>query len=305
MLGGSTKNGAINSALLSNGVSMFSQRRPKVVLIPFLLLFSLCSTSLAQAATKSPAPMTPSQMAKMDHSSTMATPIAQASPAPGGGTFLYQSIPTEVLNTALFDTNGKKISLAMLKGRTIVIADFLTSCQEICPMTSANMRTIGDVVAASKSRNKVTVLEVSVDPWRDSATRLKAYQNLFGDTNWIIAGGSQPNLKKFWDYFGASVEKITYSASDLKGLPVDWQTGKKNTFDVNHTDEIVIVDPKSNWVWLDLGTPNYGKAILPIKLKAFLDAQGISNLAKPEEPSWTPRAVYSALNILLKTKIGA
>jgi protein SCO1/2 len=235
---------------------------------------------------------------------TTASAAGQATAAPGGGTFLSQPIPANILNTPLFDPNGKKITLASLKGQTIVIANFLTSCQEICPMTSANMRQIGDAVAASSAKNKVTVLEVSVDGLRDSAARLKAYQALFNDNNWTMAGGTTANLNAFWGYFGSAIEKSNYTAAEMKKLPVDWQTGKVNTFDISHTDEVVIVGPKSTWSWLDLGNPNPGKAIIPAKLKSYLSADGLNNLAKPQEPSWNPAAVYAALKTIVGVKIG-
>ena len=236
---------------------------------------------------------------------TSSQAAGSATAAPGGGTFLSQPIPANVLNAPLFNINGKKVTLAQYKGQTVVIADFLTTCQEICPMTSANMRQIGDAVAASSGKSKVAVLEVSVDGWRDSASRLKAYQGLFGDYNWSVLGGTTANLNTFWSYFGASIQKVAYSAADMKKLPADWQTGKVNTFDISHTDEVVVVGPKQTWSWLDLGNPNPGKASIPAKLKAFLSDDGLSNLAHPQEPSWTPSAVYSALKAVAGVKVGA
>ena len=96
---------------------------------------------------------------------TSSQAAGSATAAPGGGTFLSQPIPANVLNAPLFNINGKKVTLAQYKGQTVVIADFLTTCQEICPMTSANMRQIGDAVAASSGKSKIAVLEVSVDGW--------------------------------------------------------------------------------------------------------------------------------------------
>jgi cytochrome oxidase Cu insertion factor (SCO1/SenC/PrrC family) len=270
-----------------------------------MILFASPGVAATPAPTASKSSMSGmSGMSTMNHP-TPTPSVAQAVPAPGGGTFLTQTIPAKVLNTPLFDTNGKTITLGSLKGQTVVIADFLTSCQEICPMTSANMRQIGDAVAASKAKGKVTVLEVSVDSWRDTASRLKAYQSLFNDTNWVIAGGTKTNLDTFWGYFGASIQKAAYTAADMKKLPVDWQTGKVNTFDISHTDEVVIVGPNSTWSWLDLGNPNPGKDSVPAKLKAYLDEDGLNNLAKPQEPSWSPAAVYSALKSITGIKIGA
>jgi protein SCO1/2 len=229
--------------------------------------------------------------------------IASSSPAPMGGTYFQVPVPNPVLNTSLFDTNGKNFTLNSYKGKFVVIAPFLTTCQEVCPMTSANMLAIAKAISNSKMGDMAKVLELTVDPERDSAQRLKAYQNLFGDNSWTIAGGTSSNLSKVWKFFGVMASKAPYSASDMKGLPVDWQTGKKNTFDVTHTDEVAIISPDQKWVWLDLGSPDIGKNPLPAKLKAFLDGAGISNLSKPEQPTWTVNAVTSALSHLMGMKI--
>jgi hypothetical protein len=85
-------------------------------------------------------------------------------------------------------------------------------------------------------------------------------------------------------------------------MPLDWQTGKPNSYDMVHADLVLIVDDKGHWRWLDLGAPKVSSAI-PDKLKAFLSPQGISNLAKPEEPSWSVTAVTSALSDLVGKKI--
>ena len=89
----------------------------------------------------------------------------------------------------------------------------------------------------------------------------------------------------------------------MNSLPVDWQTGKKNTYDVSHTDLVLIINAQQSWAWLDLGNPNPGKAVVPAKLKAYLSEDGLNNLAKPQEPSWTADAVLSALSSITGTKV--
>ena len=226
-----------------------------------------------------------------------------SSPAPMGGTFFSVAVPKSVLNSTLFGTDGKPFNLNIFKGKYLVLSPFLTTCQEICPMVSANMLSIAKAVNKAGLANQVKVIEVSVDPGRDTAERIKAYQNLFGDNSWLMASGTEANLKTFWKFFGAQATKMPYSAKEMKELPVDWQSGKKNTYDVMHTDEVLIISPDQKWVWLDLGSPAIGKGSIPPKLKSFLNAQGIANLAKPEEPSWNVTAVTAALSQLIGKKI--
>ena len=240
----------------------------------------------------------------MASTSKPVNPMANASAAPMGGTYLNVPIPSAVLTTPLFDTNGKAITLNSFKGKFVVIAPFLTSCQEICPMTSADMRAVAAAINTSGMGSQAQVLEITVDPSRDTASRLKAYQALFGDQSWTIAGGKAADLNRLWKFFGVYASKSPYSAADLKKLPVDWQTGKKNTYDVSHTDLVAIISPDQKWSYLDLGSPDIGKNKLPDSLKAFLDAAGLKNLIKPEQPTWTVAAVTSALSHLMGIKIG-
>ena len=232
------------------------------------------------------------------HSSmSTAKPVAGEA-ARGGGSYLDQVIPGDILSAPLFDQTGKAFALGDLKGQYIVISNFLTSCQEICPMTTATMRSIGDAVSSSKLKDKVKVLEISVDGQRDISSRLSAYYALYNDTSFSLASGSVADLEKLWNYFGAPAVRMEFSAKEKATMPVDWQTGKPGTYDMSHPDLVLVIGPDSHWKWLDLGNPNPGKATIPEKLKKFLSEDGLGNLAKPQEPSWSADAVYSALHDL-------
>lgn len=229
--------------------------------------------------------------------------VEPGSAARGGGSYLDEKIPDPILSLNLFDQEGKSFTLGSLEGKYIVISNFLTSCQEICPMTTANMRTIGDAIARSPLKDTVKVLEISVDGGRDSGPRLKAYFDLFQSTSFSLVSGSEETLSSLWKYFGAPAEKVKLTPQEQANLPVDWMTGKPSEYDMSHPDLVLIIGPDQKWKWLNLGNPNPGKAKIPPKLKAFLSEDGLHNLAKPQEPSWSPQSVYSALNDLTGTKI--
>ena len=222
-------------------------------------------------------------------------PLGQAQAAPMGGTFLNVAVPAQILNLKLQAADGHSFTLASLKGKTVLISNFLTSCQEICPMTSANMQKIADKVDAAGAGKKIVVLELTVDPVRDLPSRLTAYHSLFGSTNWLIATGSEKNVAAIWKFFGAPATKSPYSADELKKLPKDWQTGKVNTYDVTHSDLVLALSKDSHWVWLDLGSPKTVDGKLPATLKKYLSEDGLRNLAAPEEPSWSVPTASAAL----------
>ena len=217
-----------------------------------------------------------------------------ATPAPMGGTFLNEPLPAEILSIELTDQNNHKFKLSDLKGKSLVITNFLTSCQEICPMTTANMRDIAASVDAAALSKQIEVLEITVDPKRDTPSRLTAYQDLFNDNRWSLVTGSESGIVKIWDFFGAPATREMMDSAET--MPMDWQTGKPNTYDMMHADLVVIVGPDGNWLWLDLGAPKTKSGVVPPVLNKFLSEQGKKNLVSPQEPSWTVEAVLSALS---------
>ena len=220
------------------------------------------------------------------------------SAARDGGTYLDQPLTPEVLDAPLFDSEGNKFNFRSLKGKYVVLANFLTSCQEICPMTSVNIRDIGEAIQKGRAKNKVEALVLSIDSQRDQVPRLRAYKELFGDGNWKVASGSRASLDSIWKFFGAPAKQEFYSEKELNEMPVDWQTGKPNTYDMVHADLVIIVDDKGSWRWLNLGSPKMRGKEIPAKMKAFLSSHGLENLVKPEEPTWSIDSVISALNEL-------
>ena len=231
------------------------------------------------------------------------TPPLIGHAARAGGTVLDAPIPAEILSIPLIDAQGKKFTLASLKGKTVVLTDFLTLCNEICPMTTVNMREIGDAISRAKLTGSMVSLELTVDPKRDTSARLKSYQALFNDPSWTLATGTVKGVSALWSWFGAYTKVVPAE----RGV-IDWMTGKQITYDVNHADVIVIIGPDLHWRWLDLGSPAVSnpkaKNIVPSKLYTYLSSNGKSNLVKPEEPSWSTSAVYGALNEIFKVKIG-
>lgn len=231
------------------------------------------------------------------------TPPLVGHAAKAGGTILDVPIPSNLLSIPLVNAQGKTFTLASLKGKTIVMTDFLTLCNEICPMTSVNMRDIGDAIAASKLSSSILGLEVTVDPKRDTPARLKSYQALFADTSWTLATGTSKGISDLWSWFGAYAQ-VQKADSGV----IDWMTGKQIAYDVNHSDVVVIIGPNLHWRWLALGAPAVNnpqrKNLVPTKLYTYLSAAGKSNLVKPEQPFWSTQSVYGALKEIFNIKVG-
>ena len=189
------------------------------------------------------------------------------------------------------------MTLASLRGKTVVLLDFLTLCQEVCPLTSVNVRAIADAVAKAGLTADVAILQVTVDPTRDTPQRLLAYQKIFGaQPGWSFLTGSAQDITELWNSFGVGYEISTITASPA---PKDWLTGEPLTYDVDHQDLVFVIGPDGHERWLVNGTPSVtSPGLVPRRLDSFLNAMGHSNESHAPDPSWTPADVVAAIAVV-------
>ncbi len=218
---------------------------------------------------------------------------APASQGPGGGTVISRTIPETVGSLMLRDQRGAALTLDSLRGRVVVLSDFLTTCQEVCPLTSVNLRDVADAARRDGLGSRVEVLEVTVDPERDSPARLAAYERLFGARdNWRFVTGRAADLAQLWRFFG-----VAYGRSpDKPPYPMDWLTGQPLTYDVTHQNVVFVIDGEGKERWLTVGTAATDGAQPPPTLDAFLNSEGRANLNSPDPTSWTAKDVESAVS---------
>jgi len=218
-------------------------------------------------------------------------------PAPlAVGTALQR--PRPVPSVQLIDEQGKPFSTTQWRVKWVVLAPSMTLCHEVCPMTTAALDQIRAAVDRQGLGKQVTVAEVTVDPWRDSPARLRAYRRLTGASFQELTG-TQAEIKRLWKFFGV------YYARVPQGKPpdVDWLTGKPETFDVDHTDAMFLIDPAGQERILDEGMPDVGRA-LPASLHKLLNDQGVHNLAHPQF-GWTATEVVQDLYFLMNRSVPA
>lgn len=216
-----------------------------------------------------------------------------AQPTPATGDVLDLSIPAGVRALPLLDQDGRTVTLDSLRGRTVVVTPSLTLCQEICPLTTANLGAAQRAVADSGLTAAVTFLEVTVDPQRDDQAHLKAYQQLFGaQPDWEFLRGSAAQIAAFWDAFHLSYARV---ANEPGAAPRDWLTGARLTFDVSHQNIVYVLAADGHIRWLVDAAPDAAGAPLPDRLRTFLSGQGLHNYASPDSASWTPAELEEAI----------
>jgi protein SCO1/2 len=225
---------------------------------------------------------------------------ACGSPAPGPppasqGIVQNRAIP---VNIPLISSAGTPTSLAAYRGKYIVLAPFLALCQDECPLVTGAFIALQRDVKEAGLGHKVVFMEITVDPGRDTPARLTAYSNRFG-ADWPLLTGTPANLNALWKFFGVSVQ-IVPKAQPAK---IDWFTGKPLTYDVNHTDGYILINPAGRERYTDSNPPDLhhlGRA-----LTGLLNAGGLENLKNPGHPNWTLAEALASVSWLVGKDIPA
>jgi protein SCO1 len=147
-------------------------------------------------------------------SALVVTACASGPGAPGPpsaylGTVVDAPVPPSVADLPLTTDAGQVTSLAAWHGQVVVLSDFLTLCQETCPLTTGNLLMMDRAVTAAELGRRVHFVELTVDPGRDTPSRLRAYRKLIGaPANWSLLTGSPAVIGQIWRYFGVWYQRV-------------------------------------------------------------------------------------------------
>lgn len=124
---------------------------------------------------------------------------SQAEPEPSAAQKYFTDVE-------LLTQDGRKMRFYsdLLKGRTVVIIPFFTTCTAVCPPMNRNMAKIQDALG-DRLGKQVYLISITVDPVTDTPARLKAYAAKFhAKPGWYFITGTTENvnfaLKKLGQY---------------------------------------------------------------------------------------------------------
>lgn len=108
-------------------------------------------------------------------------------------------------NFTLTDQNGKRVSLAELRGHPVVLTFFYTHCTDECPLTASKFQSV--LKSSGSQLNNVRWVAVSIDPRGDTpqnATAFVAKHGLTGTLHYLL--GTNSELAPIWSDYSVSVE---------------------------------------------------------------------------------------------------
>jgi protein SCO1/2 len=147
-------------------------------LIAFAILFLVNANLAAQVHSKHPDPV--------------AKPAAagqQEKPGTSGAQKYFSDV--ELINQ---DGVPMRLYSDLLKGRTVVIIPFFTTCTSVCPPMNATMSKIQSELGDRVGKD-IYLISISVDPQTDTPERLKAYGEKFkAKPGWYLLGGKKENV---------------------------------------------------------------------------------------------------------------
>ncbi len=218
---------------------------------------------------------------------------APPKPSPSQGVVENRPIPS----IPLIASDGEPTSLAAYRGKYIVMADFLTLCQDECPLVTGAFIALKRDVEAAGLGKQVVFMEITVDPERDTPARLTAYSKEFG-ADWPLLTGTPSNLHALWKFFGVTVQKVP----EAPPAKIDWYTGTPLTYDVNHTDGYILIDKSGHERFSDANPPDL-HGHLSKSLTGLLNAGGMQNLDAQTHPNWSLSQALASVSWLVGRNI--
>jgi protein SCO1/2 len=164
--------------------------------------------------------------------------VGQPTPTPGGiAAGQYREAP----DVTLINQDNQPMSLADLKGKTVMMIFGYTRCPDVCPMGMSDLRRVKRELG--DTADQAAFVFVSVDPERDTPAVIKPYVKAF-DESFIGLTGDVPALQKFVYAFDGLFEKQKPTGDD------------PNVYVMAHTSFTYLIDADGKWrMKYPFGTP--------------------------------------------------
>lgn len=134
--------------------------------------------------------------------------------------------PRAAPEIALPSSTGKPFKLSQHRGKVVVLEFGYTTCTDVCPVSLAALADARKKLG--KQGAEVQVVFITVDPARDSATRLRSYLAAF-DPTFIGVTGTQAQIDALLKSYGISASRRMVE-------------GSKTEYAMNHSSYLYFID---------------------------------------------------------------
>lgn len=147
---------------------------------------------------------------------------------------------------SLTDQLGRPVTDSDLRGK-VVLANFIyTSCPDICPTTSGQMRTMQELLReAGLLDADVRLLSITVDPTRDTPAQLRSYaEGLRADPErWRFLTGEASTVRQVVvEGFALGVEVMAPAAPGQEHGDHTTNAPAHSPYEVSHSGRFVLID---------------------------------------------------------------
>jgi protein SCO1/2 len=145
----------------------------------------------------------------------------------------YPRLDREAPTFSLTDQSGNQVGLQTFAGRPVLVTFGFGHCETICPLVVHNARMVQEAVGDA---DRPVLLVITLDPWRDTPSRL-------------------PYLMDQWE-LGADSFVLGGSVDEVNGTLDAWNVPRERdtaTGDITHMAVTFIVDPEGRLAYTTTG----------------------------------------------------
>jgi len=136
--------------------------------------------------------------------------------------------PRDAPEFSLQGSKGARVSMQDLRGKIVILEFGFTFCQNVCPVTLANLKLAFDKLGPAAK--DVQLVFVTVDPRRDTPERLAEFLGAF-NPSFLGATGTQQELESMRTAYGVMAEEVASKNEKLK-------------YEMSHSSFIYFVDKR-------------------------------------------------------------
>lgn len=152
-------------------------------------------------------------------------------------------------DTLLIDQDGRPLSLSQTRGKVAAVGLIYTYCPDICPLTTARMKTLQDRIQAAGLSDQVRLVTFSIDPERDTPAVLKQYAQVrrVDLSNWVFLTGAPDQVQQLIERLKVYTERVyIVNGTPIPARAMTAPLSSTAAYLVYHTDRVFLVDRRGN-----------------------------------------------------------